>query len=65
MHAYLIIAHNEFEVLTKLIGLLDDNRNDIYVHIDKKVEKVPALTCKRPDYMFWEVLTELMFAGAV
>lgn len=47
MHAYLIIAHNEFEVLTKLIGLLDDNRNDIYVHIDKKVKKVPALTCEK------------------
>lgn len=47
MHAYLIIAHNEFEVLTKLIGLLDDDRNDIYVHIDKKVRKVPALTCKK------------------
>lgn len=47
MHAYLIIAHNEFEVLTKLIGLLDDDRNDIYVHIDKKVKKVPALTCEK------------------
>lgn len=30
MHAYLIIAHNEFEVLQKLIEALDDPRNDIY-----------------------------------
>lgn len=30
MHAYLIIAHNEFEVLQKLVGALDDPRNDIY-----------------------------------
>jgi len=35
-HAYLILAHNEYSVLSKLIELLDDERNDIYVHIDKK-----------------------------
>lgn len=36
-HAYLIVAHNDFDVLKKLILLLDNSRNDIYVHIDKKV----------------------------
>lgn len=35
-HAYLIMAHNNFEQLKILIGLLDDPRNDIYLHIDKK-----------------------------
>lgn len=35
-HAYLIIAHNNFEQLALLISLLDDERNDIYLHIDKK-----------------------------
>lgn len=40
-HAYLIIAHNEFEVLKLLIECLDDSRNDIYIHFDKKV--VPPL----------------------
>ena len=35
-HAYLIIAHNELEILRILLSLLDDERNDIYVHIDKK-----------------------------
>ncbi len=35
-HAYLIIAHNEPEVLRRLIDALDDERNDIYLHIDKK-----------------------------
>lgn len=34
-HAYLIAAHNEFEVLKKLIMLLDYEDNDIYIHIDK------------------------------
>lgn len=36
-HAYLIMAHNNFYVLEKLICMLDDDRNDIYLHIDKKV----------------------------
>lgn len=38
-HAYLIMAHNEFNLLKKLILLLDDPRNDIYVHVDKKAKK--------------------------
>lgn len=44
-HAYLIIAHNEFEVLQTLLTAIDDSRNDIYVHIDRKVTQVPHLTC--------------------
>lgn len=35
-HAYLIMAHNEYGLLKKLLKLLDDERNDIYLHIDKK-----------------------------
>lgn len=42
-HAYLIIAHNEFEILQTLISALDDERNDIYVHIDKKDKRMPDL----------------------
>lgn len=45
-HAYLIIAHHEFEVLQKLIEALDDDRNDIYLHIDKKVKNLPVLHSK-------------------
>ncbi len=37
-HAYLIIAHNEFYILERLIKLLDDKRHDIYLHIDLKVK---------------------------
>ena len=33
-HAYLIMAYSNPDQLLKLIGLLDDPRNDIYVHID-------------------------------
>jgi len=41
-HAYLIIAHNEFEVLERLICALDDVRNDIYIHFDRKLKEYPA-----------------------
>jgi len=36
-HSFLIIAHNNFDILEKLLRLLDDFRNDIFVHIDSKV----------------------------
>jgi Core-2/I-Branching enzyme. len=42
-HAYLILAHHEFGLLQTLIDCLDDARNDIYVHIDKKVKTLPDL----------------------
>ena len=35
-HAYLIIAHDEPYILEKVLKLIDDERNDIYLHIDKK-----------------------------
>ena len=37
-HAYLIIAHNQFKLLEILIKMLDDERNDIFVHIDAKAK---------------------------
>ena len=35
-HAYLITAHNEPEALKLLLELIDDERNNIYVHIDQR-----------------------------
>ena len=40
-HAFLIIAHNEFDVLKLLVSCLDDTRNDIFIHFDKKVSTLP------------------------
>lgn len=37
-HAFLIMAHNEFDILEKIIKLLDDKDNDIYLHVDKKAK---------------------------
>ena len=38
-HAYLIMAHTNFNQLQTLISILDDPRNDIYVHVDKRATK--------------------------
>lgn len=46
-HAYLIIAHNEFDHLQRLISAIDDERNDIFIHFDKKVRNLPNLTCRK------------------
>ncbi len=46
-HAWLIIAHNEFEILRLLVGALDDPDNDIYLHIDKKVKSLPDLHAEK------------------
>lgn len=35
-HAYLITAYDDFYTLGRLIRLVDDPRNDIYLHVDKK-----------------------------
>lgn len=40
-HAYLIIAYHQFDLLKKIIHLLDDPRNDIYIHINSKINNVP------------------------
>lgn len=37
-HAYLIVVHQNFKILNNLIELLDDNNNDFFVLIDKKVK---------------------------
>ena len=39
-HAILIMAHNQFEILEKLVQQLDHERNDIFIHIDSKAKNV-------------------------
>lgn len=39
-HAYLIIAHNQPELLKILLKTLDYSENDIYVHLDKKMGNI-------------------------
>lgn len=47
MHAYLIIAHDKIEQLQLLLDCLDDERNDIYLHIDKKFGPIPTLSTRK------------------
>lgn len=37
-HAYLIIAHDQPELLQILISLIDDVRNDIFITIDSRTD---------------------------
>lgn len=55
-HAYLIIAHNNFDVLEKLLLMLDYPYHDIYIHIDKKVKNFDfdyfKNVCQKSDVFF-------------
>lgn len=46
-HAYLIMAHAEPELLTVLLSMLDDSRNDIFLHVDKKSALLDCFTPPR------------------
>ena len=46
-HAWLIIAHNEFGILQRLVSLLDDAECDIYIHFDKKLKSTPAINVEK------------------
>ena len=35
-HTYMVMAHNQIELLKILLNKLDTEENDIIVHIDKK-----------------------------
>ena len=34
-HAYLVAAHHQMQLLQILLHLIDDERNEIYLHVDK------------------------------
>ncbi len=57
-HAYLIMAHTQPELLKKLLELLDDERNEIYLHIDSKAKDYPledvAAVLKKSKFFFTE-----------
>lgn len=42
-HAWLIIAHNEFDILQRLVSVLDVVQNDVFIHFDKKVKHLPEI----------------------
>lgn len=40
-HAYMIMAHNQVELLNILVKRLDDQNNDIIIHLDLKSKIKP------------------------
>lgn len=46
-HAYLIIAHSNWEQLKTLLQLLDEVNNAIYIHIDAKATDVPMVDLQK------------------
>ena len=42
-HAYLIMAHGDWDLLNDLIKCIDDERNEIFLHVDKKAAFDPAV----------------------
>lgn len=51
-HAWLIIAHNEFGILQRLVSALDAPESDIFIHIDKKVPDLPEIRVERARLFF-------------
>lgn len=45
-HAYLIIAHQDMKMLMLLLEAIDDERNDIFLHIDTKSPQLYATISK-------------------
>ena len=41
-HAYLILAHNNWNILSRCMSLLDNPENDIYILVDKRAEDFEA-----------------------
>lgn len=50
--AFLIIAHEEFDILRRLVASLDDGAHDIYIHIDKKVRDLPLIETQKSRLVF-------------
>ena len=76
-HAYLIIAYEQPLMLERLVEALDDPRNDIFVHIDKKATfdgsslstfhsslfTIPSIDARWGDYSLVEVELKLIEAA--
>lgn len=50
-HAFLIIAHADYEVLRVLVDMLDNKCCDIYIMIDKKHRFLPNCMSSMLDYL--------------
>ena len=51
-HAFLIIAHADYDILCTLIGMLDNSRCDIYIMVDKNHCYQRVYVQNMPDYLY-------------
>lgn len=62
-HAYLIIAHNEFEILQKLVQALDYEMHDIYIHYDAKIKNYPIIRVKKSQLFILETRIDVCWGN--
>lgn len=58
-HAFLIMAYDDFDFLKELLKAIDDERNDIYIHIDKRSK------CNFNDFKFITKRSNLIFVDRI
>lgn len=66
-HAYLIMCHNNFKHLLRLVISLDDEKNDIYIHIDKRADNCPFESIEnsvQKSHLFWVKQQRVNWGGA-
>lgn len=61
-HAYLIMAHHRLDLLNELIIALDDEDNDLFIHIDKKCKEHYEFVTKKSKIYFIERM-DVKWAG--
>lgn len=62
-HAFLILAHDDIPLLSLLIRCLDDSRNAIFIHWDKKSGSVPRLETKHAGLFILDKRVRVNWAG--
>ena len=62
-HAFLILAHTEFEVLRWLVSCLDDGRNSIFIHFDRKVQSLPDIRTQHAGLTILEDRMDVRWGG--
>lgn len=45
-HAWLIITHNDFDILQRLVSAIDYPQCDVFIHFDRKVSVLPTILVK-------------------
>lgn len=61
-HAYLIMAHHRMDLLLRLVNALDDERNDLYIHLDKKYKGNEVISAQFSK-IIWIKRTDVRWGG--